>query len=288
MEPTIAHMPNTSKLFEVIKDLAWGSLGGLAGTIWSHPFDTIRIRLQLSHINKENYKGIIDWANKTFKVEGFFGLYKGIFPPILFQCPTYALLFAGKEFGDRFLTKYTDVNKDVKSLFAGAVGGIASTIISCPAELLKIRSQNNVKARTSYFKLARKMYAAEGWSAFYKGYFCTIWRDVPAFVVYFGIFEMACRRYLQSSDSFSKTLLLQILFGSIAGVASWWITYPFDIVKSVIQWSDHHISIRQAFLQLYKEHGAKFFVRGLLATSVKAVPMEATWLVLYTQVRNLL
>lgn len=93
------------------------------------------------------YNGIIDWAKKIIKHEGLSGLYKGVVPPVIFNCPVFAALFAGKEFGNRILEKTGDFDRDTKSIISGCIGGAISTIITCPVELLKIRSQGNAKEK---------------------------------------------------------------------------------------------------------------------------------------------
>lgn len=275
-----------SKFREITKDLMCGSIGGLWGTVASHPLDTIRIRLQLQTYNI--YKGIIDWAQKTIKLEGVSGLYKGMLPPIIFQCPTYAFLFAGKEFGDKMVGKIGNFSENTQSLLAGCVGGWFSTIVSWPAELLKIRSQNEILGKTDYVKLARNMIKQQGMRSLYKGYLWTLVRDIPAFAVYFGCFEIGWSMYTKPHDPFLKKLAYQLLFGSIAGIASWLITYPIDVIKSIIQSKDANLSIREVFQDNYRKHGMRFFWKGMLATSIRAVPMEATCLIMYTQLRELI
>lgn len=162
----------------------------MAGTIAAHPLDTIRIRLQLQSPENIKYRGIADCAFKTIRLEGFTGLYKGILPLALAESPVLALAFSGKEFGSRILKNNSNYSENSKSLLAGCLGGAISTIVSCPAELLKIKSQSNTKFRTNYSSLMKKMVRTQGVMSLYKGYLLTLIRDVPAFAVYFGIFEI--------------------------------------------------------------------------------------------------
>lgn len=89
---------------------------------------------------------------------------------MVFNCPVFAALFAGKEFGNRILEKTGDFDKDTKSIISGCIGGAISTIITCPVELLKIRSQGNMKEKTNYTKLAAKLVREQGLNSLYKGY----------------------------------------------------------------------------------------------------------------------
>lgn len=284
----LAQQHEPFSLKEMWKDLLCGSLGGFAGTVVSHPLDTIRVRLQLQHLSPENYKGMFDCASQSIKAEGFLGLYKGVVPPVAFIMPWYAMLFAGKEFGDRALKRYTNVDDYTKALLAGWMGGLWSTLVSAPSELLKIRAQNNTSGKTNYLEISKTMYKEGGIKYFFKGYSSVWLRDIPSFTVYFGIFDVLTKKYLKEGDSLSKELFLQTIFGSMAGIASWVVIYPVDIVKSIIQYSHHHITIREAFTQTYAQYGAKFFFRGIVPTAIRAVPMEATCLVLYSQIRKLM
>lgn len=161
-------------------------------------------------------------------------------------------------------------------------------MISCPAELLKIRSQSKTSGKTDYVKLARTLVQQQGPMSLYKGYLSTLIRDIPSFAIYFGIFEIGLRHYTKPTDSLTTVLSYQLLFGSLAGIASWWITYPFDVIKTTIQVSDKNLTIRKVIAENYKKQGWGFFFRGIACTSLKAVPMEATCLILYSQTRELI
>jgi hypothetical protein len=65
--------------------------------------------------------------------------------------------------------------------------------------------------------------------------------------------------FITPQDALLRQLSYQLLFGSIAGIASWIITYPFDIVKTTIQTTDGHLRIRDVIRVNYKQHGSSFF-----------------------------
>lgn len=52
-----------------------------------HPFDTIKVRLQTMPVPKPGekpmYTGMWNCVVKTVKLEGFFGLYKGMSAPLV-------------------------------------------------------------------------------------------------------------------------------------------------------------------------------------------------------------
>lgn len=205
---------------------------------------------------------------------------------MLLESPTYAALFVGKELSDRVISKYDGVSQNAQSWISGWIGGFFSTIVSCPTELLKIRAQNNYQTRTNYFKLAQNLVREQGFSSMYKGYLSLVVRDVPGFVAYFGVFEIGMNSFTKPNDSWGRILAFQILFGSWTGIASWLLPYPIDVAKSMIQVSDSSLTMRKIFVDNYRKHGWKFFFKGALATSLRAIPMECTCLVVYYQLRE--
>ena len=71
--------------------------------------------------------------------------------------------------------------------------------------------------------------------------------------------------------------LINVNSGGWAGVFSWLMLYPFDIVKTHIQLSKDAETpkIAHVFKRQYREHGASYFFRGLKPTLVRAYPVNA-------------
>lgn len=57
--------------------------------------------------------------------------------------------------------------------------------------------------------------------------------------------------------------------GGIAGALSWLITYPFDIIKTIIQTSEE-TRMSRVVMTSYKAEGLRFFFRGLGPTLMRA------------------
>lgn len=70
-----------------LKHFLAGSCSGVALILAGHPFDTIKVRLQTEG-SSGKFKGPIDCVIKTIRNEGFRGLYKGAFLPMV----TYGLI----------------------------------------------------------------------------------------------------------------------------------------------------------------------------------------------------
>lgn len=99
----------------------------------------------------------------------------------------------------------------------------------------------------------------------YKGGWPLFWRDVPSWGVYFWSYELLKEKFTHENPQNRPNLdlLVTMVCGGIAGQLSWIVSYPFDIVKTVIQTSDTKMTQLQVFKEGYKLEGSQFFWKGL-------------------------
>lgn len=71
-----------------INALFAGSIGGVAATVATYPFDMIKTRLTTQHVapSKRVYKGLWHAFPMIIREEGYFALYKGISATLLGKC----------------------------------------------------------------------------------------------------------------------------------------------------------------------------------------------------------
>jgi len=69
---------NQSFIRRTSKNVLSGTVGGIAVCLVGHPFDTLKVRLQIQAINNPIYSGLVDCFLKTLKWEGISGLYRGV------------------------------------------------------------------------------------------------------------------------------------------------------------------------------------------------------------------
>jgi len=69
---------------EALKDIAFGSAGGIVGKYIEYPFDTVKVRLQSQpdHLPLR-YTGPLDCFKQSLRNEGFSGLYRGVSAPLV-------------------------------------------------------------------------------------------------------------------------------------------------------------------------------------------------------------
>ncbi|KAI4801491.1 hypothetical protein KUCAC02_019386 [Chaenocephalus aceratus] len=64
-------------------DFFAGCIGGAAGVLVGHPFDTVKVRLQVQSVDKPLYRGTFHCFQSIIRQETLFGLYKGIGSPMM-------------------------------------------------------------------------------------------------------------------------------------------------------------------------------------------------------------
>lgn len=62
---------------EATKDIIFGSIAGMVSKMFEHPFDLTKVRLQAQVLDSTaRFNGPLDCLYKTWKHEGFRGLYR--------------------------------------------------------------------------------------------------------------------------------------------------------------------------------------------------------------------
>ncbi|KAF4082520.1 hypothetical protein AMELA_G00152230 [Ameiurus melas] len=118
-------------------DFVAGCMGGAAGVLIGHPFDTVKVRLQVQNAHKPLYRGTFHCFHSIIRQESIFGLYKGIGSPMMGLTFINAIVFGVQGNTMRLLGKDTPTNQ----FLAGAAAGTIQCIICCPMELAKTRMQ---------------------------------------------------------------------------------------------------------------------------------------------------
>ena len=192
------------------------------------------------------------------------GLYKGVTYPLLGQAAINAVLFGVESMVYERLQKHNQdkslsiINSAVAGLFAGAV----QTVIVCPMELVKIRMQNQSigmqhvswtmrRLGTSKttpdsnnifhnyrgpLQTTRDIINRDGIRGIFKGWWITVFREVPQFGIYFGCYAWLRLKISQLTHTPPERLgiFYLSLAGGITGVITWcW--YPVDVIKSRFQ-----------------------------------------------------
>jgi len=256
-----------------------------------HPFDTVKVKLQTQDFRNPRYTGTFDCFRKTIQADGVRGLYRGMASPMAGVGGINAIVFGVQGHCNRLFR-----NPDALSshFLAGSAAGLTQSFVCSPLELTKTRLQLQAeRGGPLRYKGAlhclREILRAEGPRGVARGQLCTIFRETPAFGTYFVSFEVAARAFSGCSTSDGAGSGAILMAGGIAGMSSWLVSYPVDVVKSRIQ-SDgafgptKYTGIVDCVRQSVREEGPRVFSRGLTSTMIRAFPTNAAtfYVVSYT------
>lgn len=123
----------------------------------------------------------------------------------------------------------------------------------------------------------------------YRGLPTQALRDIPASIAYFLIYEFLIYHGVKNFSNVSATLQ-SFVFGGVAGVVSWALIMPFDVMKSRIQ-ADSDRKLYSGFwdcvVKSYRSNGVKIFFRGLSMTSLRAFPVNGMTLMTHMELLKL-
>lgn len=250
---------------------------GCAGLLVGHPFDTVKVHIQTQDFRNPKYRGTLHCLKTIIAKDSVRGLYRGLSSPMAGVAFVNAIVFGVYGNVQRLAG---NSNSYQLHFAAGATAGLVQSLICSPMELAKTRLQLQhdrigcIKFRGPAQCLSY-IYRCEGIPGIFRGLGITAIRDVPGFAAYFVSYEFFMRAKKEPG------ILYTLLSGGMAGIVSWLLTIPIDVVKSRIQADGMtgnrplYNGIIDCLKKSYAQEGASFFTRGLSSTLLRAFPMNA-------------
>mmetsp|Transcript_941 Transcript_941/g.1539 ORF Transcript_941/g.1539 Transcript_941/m.1539 type:complete len:283 (-) Transcript_941:61-909(-) len=248
-----------------------GIIGGVVGIIVGQPFDTIKARLQVDVLKQ--YKSSFECATKTISQEGAFSLFKGVTPPCISVAIVNGVCFGTYSVVCNVLQKPDESQLSIAEVtLAGSIGGAVECLIVSPLEYAKLKIQLSheplrVTRQPSIgpFRFLQQRWRERGVRGVYRGLAMFAARDVPTFGVYFGSYEL-CVRAMRARHWHEQSATF--LAGGVAGVASWFLCYPMDALKSRFQ-ADERLTYARVWREA-RRAGVPALFRGCSITLVRA------------------
>jgi len=275
-------------------DFLAGWVGGSAGLLVGHPFDTLKVRQQAGLQDAS----LVKVTANTIKHEGVKGLFKGMYYPIIAAGALNSLFFGVYGVSLRFMTSLRAPEAGAGSkmtstwlkpnnweiFWAGCAGGAAQLVVACPVDVAKIKLQTqtgHASDKTHYkgpYDCLKSIYRQQGIRGWYKGLVPMAWRDLPSFGLYMVLYDTVLNACGGVDLDHCK-----FFAGGMTGVLSWVAVIYLDVVKSRIQADDpknpKYNGMIDTFRKCYKEGGMRIFGRGLIVMSLRAFPLNgATFL----------
>ncbi|KAJ9582804.1 hypothetical protein L9F63_022845 [Diploptera punctata] len=274
-------------------DFVAGCLGGCAGVLVGHPFDTVKVRLQTQDFRNPQYRGAVDCFSKIIKRESVSGLYKGMSSPMAGVAFVNAIVFGVH---GNFQRNFTNPDAASSHFTAGAAAGFVQSFVCSPMELVKTRLQ--VQKKNTYsgpLNCLVQVFKSEGIRGVFRGLGTTICREIPGFGTYFYSYELMTR---SSGDGLPISTLNMLLAGGLSGTLSWVLTYPIDVVKTRLQADGcngecKYTGFMDCLKKSVQSEGYGVLSRGLNSTILRAFPTNAatftvvTWVVRWANAHHI-
>lgn len=180
-----------------------------------------------------------------------------------------------------------DPNSIKTHFWAGSAAGLIQSVITSPMELAKTRMQlqSHLPVATQFrgpLDCVRHIHRTEGIRGIFRGFGITAVRDVPGFASYFVLYELMIR------TSPCPGAFHTLVAGGMAGMLSWVLSCPIDVVKTRLQADSgataRYSGIRDCVLKSYQAEGWSFLTKGMTSTLIRAFIMNAVcfYVVAYT------
>merc|ERR1711892_315936 len=273
--------------FSLLPKIVNGGIAGIIGVSCVFPLDLVKTRLQNQKLGPDGekmYTGMRDCFMKTYKAEGYLGMYRGSGVNILLITPEKAIKLAANDFFRNKLTKADGTLPVTREMMAGGCAGLCQIVVTTPMELLKIQLQDagrvaaQLKAagqstahlpKIPALSVTRELLATKGIFGLYRGTKATMLRDVSFSMVYFPLFaNLNGLGPRKSPDSQEAVFWWSFVSGCAAGAFSAAAVNPADVVKTRLQLlnkgagDETYNGVLDAFRKILKNEGPSAFFKG--------------------------
>ena len=287
-----------------------GCVAGIFSTFVGHPFDTVKVRVQLSSVEGQRPKHStpMQCAREIIRKEGACELYKGLASPLVSVPLVNAIVFASYGYAKEELqSRHPEEELTAgESCLAGAFAGLANTVVVTPIELLKCRLQmqgadsttssctQSTGVRAEYAALRKEfsyVLREEGVRGLWRGNSITMCREVCSYIGLFGGYEVMKKLAPAGQE---PSALHTVVSGSVAGVTCWTLSYPQDVIKSHLQttqgYGRHPIipdgGALKCLMRILAIEGHRGLWRGYSACAMRAIPANGAGFLAYEAVRS--
>nr|AKN21601.1 slc25a-33 [Schmidtea mediterranea] len=251
------------------------NLAALTTLIITHPFDVIKVRLQMQQATE---KGFISMFHEGLTKHGLKSLYTGVDANL---CRFF--ISSVPKFGSYELYKNYNYNGEKMPRFENIVvagcAGILGAVISNPFDVIKSRMENDIKLDSNKRRNYKNVWDGFGKSVKTEGCSC-LWKGVSMKAVKtllwtIGIivgYEETSQK-IKESEMVSNKCLITILSAVTATGIAVVLVNPFDVVKTRLMTvnSGRYKGIADCLRDIYG-NGLKGFYKGFVPSLLRAIP----------------
>ncbi|CAC5376231.1 SLC25A18_22 [Mytilus coruscus] len=275
---------STGNEFNIGVKFGNAAVAGITGVTINFPVDLCKTRLQNAETGPNGekiYKSLLDCAKKTYRAEGFFGMYRGWAVNTLLITPEKCIKLG---LNDLFCHHFGGKNGSLQwygRLSAGGLAGACQIVVTTPMELLKIQLQDAGRSgvtlnadgtvvKKTALGISKQLYAERGFLGLYKGFRPTFLRDVIFSTVYFPLVAYLNDWIIKMLGHKENEKKIYVSFASafISGAVASVSVNPFDVVKTRLQTLQKgknektYAGITDCFRKIYMTEGWTAFYKG--------------------------
>lgn len=290
------------KNFSLVPRIVNGSIAGIIGVTCVFPIDLVKTRLQNQQIGKNGermYRSMLDCAVKTFRNEGFFGMYRGSGVNLLLITPEKAIKLVGNDFFRHILVNKQNKLTLPREMLAGSGAGMCQIVVTTPMELLKIQLQDAGRtagaasassgqpAKVSATRIALGLFRERGIVGLFKGAGATMFRDVTFSAIYFPLFAHLNALGKKRKGSDQSVFYVSFLAGCSAGCIAALAVNPIDVVKTRLQTltkvagERQYTGVADCFIKTWRYEGVRTFFNGGFCRVMVIAPLFGIAQVVY-------
>uniref|UniRef100_A0A7N5JE97 Solute carrier family 25 member 45 n=1 Tax=Ailuropoda melanoleuca TaxID=9646 RepID=A0A7N5JE97_AILME len=254
-----------------VEEFVAGWISGALGLVLGHPFDTVKL----------------------------LGFFKGMSFPIASIAVVNSILFG--VYSNTLLALTATSHQERRAqppsyrhvFIAGCTGGFVQVYCLAPFDLIKVRLQNQTESRArpgspppryrGPVHCAASICQEEGPRGLFRGAWALTLRDTPTLGIYFVTYEWLCRQSAPDGQNPSSATVL--VAGGFAGITSWAVATPLDVIKSRMQMAGpkHRVyrGVLDCMARSARQEGLGVFFRGLTINSARAFPVNAVTFLSY-------
>ncbi|GKV06017.1 hypothetical protein SLEP1_g17954 [Rubroshorea leprosula] len=267
-----------------------GAVAGAAAKTVTAPLDRIKLLMQTHGVRagQESVKkaiGFIEAMVLIGKEEGIKGYWKGNLPQVIRIIPYSAVqLFAYETLKKLFKGKDGQLSI-IGRLAAGACAGMASTFVTYPLDVLRLRLAVEPGYRTMS-EVALNMLREEGVGSFYYGLGPSLLGIAPYIAVNFCIFDLVKKALPEKyREKTQVSLLTAVASAAIATLTC----YPLDTVRRQMQLKGTpYKSVLDAIPGIIKRDGVIGLYRGFVPNALKNLPNSSIRLTTFDTVKRVI
>lgn len=268
-----------------------GGLAACGAVTASHPFETVKIRLQLqgelqaSSLVERKYTGVLHGVSIIARNEGAAGLYRGIGCAYIYQVLLNGCRLGFYEPLRASTTHFVFGDKAVQSLgvnvFSGAASGVLGAMAGSPFFLIKTRLQSYsptlpVGTQHKYRNAldgVRQIYSAEGLRGLYRGMGASMVRTGAGSSVQLPTYFFAKRRLMRHANM-QDGPALHLLSSTASGFVVCCAMHPPDTVMARLynQHGNLYSGILDCLTKTVRTEGLLAVYKGFLAHLARILP----------------